>query len=173
MSLPLLITHLKSTQISLPHVGLIPCAELALGEDRHLRTDAVQSGTTSPTLRRNILPPSSGSKNKPSAPEPCLLRYSCLAYFRTSQKEAVRSSEASVNIYQTARSYFPQDSARHSYRGENLKTNILQFRVQKACSAGRRCNVPPLGLAYHKHVASVVFCCYHSGLLRGTGSRAM
>jgi hypothetical protein len=39
--------------------------------------------------------------------------------------EAVSSSETSVNIYQTTRRDFPEDSHLHTRRRENLKSHLI------------------------------------------------
>jgi hypothetical protein len=43
--------------------------------------------------------------------------------------EAVSTSEASVNFYETARRYIPEDSHLHTHRLENLKPHVLQVVV--------------------------------------------
>jgi hypothetical protein len=41
-------------------------------------------------------------------------------------REAVRTSETSVNIYLTTRQYIPEDCELHTRRRENLKSHNLQ-----------------------------------------------
>jgi hypothetical protein len=38
--------------------------------------------------------------------------------------EAVRASDASANLYQTARRHIPEDSTLHSHRCENFKSHL-------------------------------------------------
>jgi hypothetical protein len=44
----------------------------------------------------------------------------CLAYSTTLKTESIRSSETSVNVYQTRRHHIPDDSALHKKMFENL-----------------------------------------------------
>jgi hypothetical protein len=73
------------------------------------------------TFRRNKLPPSPGSKIKPSkqaGEARCYLTSACdllllvtyMVYSSTLKLEAVRSFATSVNFYGTARHYMPQES---------------------------------------------------------------
>jgi hypothetical protein len=50
-----------------------------------------------------------------------------LAYSSTLKIDAVRSSETSVDFYQTIRHHILEDSSLHSYRNENLKANGFVF----------------------------------------------
>jgi hypothetical protein len=43
--------------------------------------------------------------------------------------EAARTSETSVNFYQTARRYNPEDSHLRTHRRENLKSDIIAFSL--------------------------------------------
>jgi hypothetical protein len=45
----------------------------------------------------------------------------------TMNREAVCSSEMSVNLYQTIGHYIPEDSILHSHHCENLKTKFNKF----------------------------------------------
>jgi hypothetical protein len=74
--------------------------------------DTVYHSGSSPTFRRNALPPSSGSKSKPSKESA-----------RSKQPEAVQSSMTSVSFYWTTQHHIPEDSTPHSLRCENLKSN--------------------------------------------------
>jgi hypothetical protein len=75
----------------------------------------VYSVESQPTFRRNISPPSSGSKNKPSKnpePELCLpLAFTLVsfsAYFSILKMEAICSSETSVDFQRTSQRYIPE-----------------------------------------------------------------
>jgi hypothetical protein len=50
----------------------------------------------------------------------CVL-VSCSAYVSTLKKEAMCSSETTVDFQRTTRRYIPEDSAAHSHRCENLR----------------------------------------------------
>jgi hypothetical protein len=45
--------------------------------------------------------------------------------------EAARTSETSVNFYQTTQRYNPEDSHLHTHRRENLKSYLVLFLVRK------------------------------------------
>jgi hypothetical protein len=75
----------------------------------------VQSVESQPTFRRNISPPSSGSKNKPSMKmgdkqSSNFTLVSCLAYSSTLKMEAVCSFETSVSFQQSFWLIFPLSS---------------------------------------------------------------
>jgi hypothetical protein len=59
-------------------------------------------------LRKNMSPPSSGSKNKPSKKE-MWKRVSCLPYSSTMKMETTCFSEMSVDFYCTTRLYILED----------------------------------------------------------------
>jgi hypothetical protein len=93
---------------------------------------AVQSVEIQPTFRKNISPPSSGSKNKPSKKEAwelCLpfsfTLVSCSAYFSSLKMEATRSSETLVDFQRTTWRYVPDYSTLHCFvccfRNKRLK----------------------------------------------------
>jgi hypothetical protein len=78
---------------------------------RHLVTHTVTSSLerllyseefveSQPTFRRNISPPSSGSKNTLG---------SCSEYFSALKMKAICSSEKSVDFQRTTRPYIPED----------------------------------------------------------------
>jgi hypothetical protein len=75
----------------------------------------VYSGRSLPTFQRTLLPPSSG-------------RYS------TERTEATRTSETSVNFYQTTREYNPEDSHIRTNRRENLKSYYRYYVWREACA---------------------------------------
>jgi hypothetical protein len=68
-----------------------------------------------PTFQRNMSPPSSGSKNKPSKKPACLppafTLVSCLAYSSAMKMEATCPSETLVNFQWTTWHYIPKDRA--------------------------------------------------------------
>jgi hypothetical protein len=85
--------------------------------------NAVQSVESEPTFRRNMLPPSAGSKNKPRALlATSITLISFLAYSFTLKMEAACSSETSVDTQRTTRRYIPEDRTLHNHRYENLKS---------------------------------------------------
>jgi hypothetical protein len=53
----------------------------------------------------------------------CLLLVSCWGYSYTLKMETIRSSEASVEFYQTTRHYNSEDRTLYSHRCENVKSN--------------------------------------------------
>jgi hypothetical protein len=67
------------------------------------------------------MPPPSLSTNNPRNKQE--VRVVRLAYSSTLKIDGVRSSETSVNIYQTTRHHILEDSGLHIYRSENLKSN--------------------------------------------------
>jgi hypothetical protein len=94
--------------------------------------NTVWSVENQPAFRRNILPPSSGSKNKVSKkPELCLppafTLVSCSAYSSTLKMEAICSSETSVDFQRTTQRYIPEDGTLHNHRCENLKSYITKL----------------------------------------------
>jgi hypothetical protein len=62
-------------------------------------------------FHRNTLPPSSGSKNKPSRAllATCFMLVSCLAYYLTLKIEVTYSSKTSVDFQWTTQHYIPED----------------------------------------------------------------
>jgi hypothetical protein len=79
----------------------------------------------SPTFRRNVLPPSSGSKT-PSRSGVQAQLVPLADYLHGSaglnlKLEAIRSFGTSVNVYRTARRHISKDSPLHSHRCEKLK----------------------------------------------------
>jgi hypothetical protein len=89
---------------------------------------AVWSVESQPTFRRNISPPSSGSKNKQRKKPaelclpPAFTLVSCSAYFLTLKMEATCSSETSVDFQRTTRRFIPDDTTPHNHCYENLKS---------------------------------------------------
>jgi hypothetical protein len=67
--------------------------------------NAVQSFESQPTFRRNISPPPSESKNKPSKAflATCFVLVSCLVYSLILKMKAIYSSETSINFQRTTR----------------------------------------------------------------------
>jgi hypothetical protein len=69
------------------------------------------------TFQRNMSPPSSGPKNKPSYDRnhhkgllaTCFTLISCLAYSSTLKMEEICYSETSVEFQQTTRPYIPEE----------------------------------------------------------------
>jgi hypothetical protein len=82
-----------------------------------------------PTFRRNMSPPSSGSKNKPSkkpASEQVASRTLTLvsysAYSSTLEMEATCFSETSAHFQRATRRYIPEDRTLHNHRCKNLRS---------------------------------------------------
>jgi hypothetical protein len=55
---------------------------------------------------------------------PAFTLVSCSAYSSTLKKEAICSSETSVDFQRTTRLYIPEDSTLHTHRSEDLKSYI-------------------------------------------------
>jgi hypothetical protein len=51
--------------------------------------------------------------------------FACWTYYSTLKMESARSSESSINFYQTTRFNIPEDSTPYNHRRENLKSHIL------------------------------------------------
>jgi hypothetical protein len=81
-------------------------------------------------FRRNISPPSSGSKNKQLCLPIAFALISCWLIFSTVKMEAICSSETSVGFQRTTRRYIPDDITIRIYRCENLKFCILKCHVE-------------------------------------------
>jgi hypothetical protein len=86
-----------------------------------------------PTFRRNISPPSSGSKKKIFSKNQQVARCFPPAYFlvldefsSTLKMDAICSSETLVASQQTTRRYVPEDDSFHNHRCENLKSYLLE-----------------------------------------------
>jgi hypothetical protein len=81
------------------------CSVWVLHEELYLLGyNAVYSDESKPTFRRNMSPPSSGSRNK------------------ALKMEAICSSETSVDFRRTTRRYVPEDSTLHNHRCENIRS---------------------------------------------------
>jgi hypothetical protein len=94
-----------------------------------LGSNAVESVENQPTFRRDLSPPSSGSKNKLSSkPElcfqPAFTLVSCSADSLTLKMKAICPSETSIDFQRNPRRYIPEDSTLYNDRGENLKSYI-------------------------------------------------
>jgi hypothetical protein len=87
-------------------------------EEVCLGYDAVQSVESHPNLWRNMSPPSSESKNKPSK-KPAWKK---VAYPSTLKIEATYSSETSVDFRRTTRRYIAEDESLHNHNCDNLKS---------------------------------------------------
>jgi hypothetical protein len=84
-------------------------------EDYHLLGwDTLQSARSLATFRNSALPPSSGSKSKPSKQQ---ASSSSLGNFSTLKLETVCSFKPSVNFYQTIWHHIWNDSTFHSFDG--------------------------------------------------------
>jgi hypothetical protein len=80
--------------------------------------DIVKSGSSLPMFRKNVLPPSSGSNNKPSKKTSnqkaansrlATSLFACSPYSSTLKMEAVYSSETFVNSHQATRRHVSED----------------------------------------------------------------
>lgn len=82
-------------------------------DDCLLAREPVQSGRRLLTSQKNLLPPCSESRSKPSKLSNllCLLLADCLAYFSSLKMPAIYSSETSENLYQITRSHIHQAPA--------------------------------------------------------------
>jgi hypothetical protein len=60
----------------------------------------------------------------------CLLLVTCLAYFSAQKEQRVRFSETSAHFHRTALRFQPGDCNVHSYRFENIRSNIWRFWLQ-------------------------------------------
>jgi hypothetical protein len=80
-------------------------------------------------FRRNLSPPSSGSKNKPTALlTACFMQiFFWLTYSLTLKMEVRCSSETSVDFQWTTWRYIPKGRALHNHHCENLKSYIYVF----------------------------------------------
>jgi hypothetical protein len=104
---------------------ILECEEYCL-----LGYNAMKSIKSQLMFQKNILPPFSGSKNKPSKISACLLPtfmlVSCLAYFSTLKMKAMCSSERLVDFQWTTWRYIPEDSTPHNHCCENLISYIIE-----------------------------------------------
>jgi hypothetical protein len=130
------------------------------------------------TFRRNILPPSSGSRNKPrnnpvrkQVASRAFTLVSWSAYSSTLKMERIFSSETSVDFQRTTRRYIPEDSTLQNHPCENLKSYTILTVVRREPVTMTESNYLYIGYKY-SNVTPVskltLFWLYdHNSLLSG------
>jgi hypothetical protein len=94
---------------------------------------SMSSGRSSKTFRKTILPPSSGSKSKPSKKQwkqlqadAVFLLVSCLSHCSTMKLEAVRSCETWMDLQLSTRRHIPIHSAFRGRHCESLEPKYTE-----------------------------------------------
>jgi hypothetical protein len=93
------------------------------------------------TFWRNISPPSSGLKDKPSKIPALLALVSCSAYSSTLKMEVILSSEASVDFQWTKQYYISKDTAplNHCYENHESYIKFMQHKNKKMSLSSSVC----------------------------------
>jgi hypothetical protein len=111
-------------------VSITECGSVLFSRIQSYGYNGVYSVEFQSTFRRNIWPPSSGSKNMSLARNQHESRWKAM--------EAIYSSETSVYTQRTTRRFIPEDHTLHNHRCENLKSSFTLF-LSDSVSQGAFC----------------------------------